>query len=121
MFFIHLLFCSINPQPLPVEHVLFDFGDVVIQKDHNRVVDFFETTLGLDHTESMILYEERSRQLSAGLSDADFFADFEIRHKTKLPKNFFQSFEQVLESSIIKDEKVLRIIEKMKMIYLCNT
>jgi HAD superfamily hydrolase (TIGR01509 family) len=118
-FFLFMSFFSSTQASSPVEskkemHILFDFGDVVIHKDKDFILNFLMEQFNIDHISAQTLVEEYGQHRVRGGDAFDFFFDYCQKNHKVLPENFIGHFQNKMDAAIVLDEKVFALIKQIQ-------
>lgn len=122
MIFIFLIFfslfssCPSNPQ-LPSDQIrviVFDFGEVVVQKNFDPLAQFLATELNITFEQGKAILVEREEALLRSESEKLFFKNVFHNFGKEVPQQFYKKFRKKMVDCIFFDKKVVEIIENLK-------
>ncbi|MBM3197484.1 MAG: HAD-IA family hydrolase [Chlamydiae bacterium] len=97
-----------------VQTVIFDFGNVVVQKDTRLVEAFLSQELEISEETAKEILKERKEALLQGIEDKTFFKNIFKNFGKEMPSSFLKQFKKEIKGSILIDKKVFKIIQALK-------
>jgi putative hydrolase of the HAD superfamily len=94
--------------------VVFDWGNVIAFDERSVIVDFMCLTFSFSEAEFERANLEKRKFVAAGKSDIDFWLDFAVKKKIKLPKEWPDSYAAALKASVGADPRMYALIDELK-------
>lgn len=95
--------------------IVFDFGGVMT-KDSNReaVIEFLSKSFGFSLQEFEVVNQEKRKAVKTGIKDQDFWIDYARQKNIFLPKDWEDSFNQVMKDAIGVNHEMYDLVLELK-------
>ncbi|NGX45501.1 MAG: Alpha-D-glucose 1-phosphate phosphatase YihX [Chlamydiae bacterium] len=109
-----LLVCCMAPLLGEIKVVAFDFGGVVARVSREAVMDFFQSSLGLDEAEFEEALAHYKRRRAEGAVPHEFWIEYAEGREIALAPNWIELYEATLVNAIQPLPGMVELIHTLK-------
>ena len=94
--------------------IVFDFGGVVGGTDRTLVAQTIAHLLGISSEEALCVISELRLAKELGISQQEFWENFEIEYGRRLPKNWNEQYEEIRMLAIRANPQMLIYVDSLR-------